>query len=374
VQGVRAPTALAGVRALPPRVQEPAPPPLPRGFALDAPARRIRVGPGSVRYDGVLRLPDGFALDVAPGTELLAGPAAVLEVHGDLDLRGTPTAPIVVRGASDETWGAFAVVGDPERRARVRGSYTTFRGGTGSNEGSTRYTGAVAIYFADVRLDHFGVEDNQSEDALNVKYSTVHMTDNHFRGGSSDAVDYDFVSGLDLRTRIDDFGNDGIDASGSNLRIEGARIHGARDKGLSLGEASTPVVRDVQVSGARIGCAVKDRADADVLGLSVARSRTAVALYTKKPSYGPSRALFRELVAVDVGAFAILDHRADARFEDVVRLGPAEPPMRAFAGVRNVVLPGLAELPGEALFAEAERTRAAVQAASDSTARVTARD
>ena len=369
----RAAGPLAGERVVPPAPVEPALPALPAGFVADRAARKIRIGPGTARFEGVLALPRGYAVEVAPGTTLLAGPAAVLEVHGDLALRGTPSAPIVVRGAGPEPWGTFAVIGTRGDPARVEGSYTTVHGGVGSKDGSTNYTGTVAIYFADVRLDHFSVVDNGGEDALNVKYSKIEMTDNHFRGGASDAVDYDFVEGLDLRTVVEDFGNDGIDASGSKLRIEGARIRDARDKGVSIGEASTPVIVDVRVSGARIGCAVKDRADARVERFTVARSKTAVALYTKKPSYGPSRATFSELVAVDVGAFAILDHGAEVRFEDAVRIGDAEPPMRSFAGVQNVVRPGLASLSLDELFAVAARSRAAELAPSPDLARVAPR-
>ena len=358
-RAVRAEQPLAGERVEPPHDAPPEIPPLPAGFAVDLARREIRIGPGVAHFDGVLRLPRGFAVDVAPGTTLLAGPAAVLEIHGDLSMRGSSAAPITIRGASAEPWGTFAVVGERGHPARVEARYTTVHGGTGSKAGSTNFTGAVAIYFADVHLDHFSVQDNRSEDAINVKLSKVQMTDNYFRGGSSDAVDYDFVSGLDLRTTIEDYGNDGIDASGSHLRIEGARIHDVHDKGLSLGEASTPEVVDVQVSGAKIGCAIKDRSAASVDRLTVARAQTAVALYTKKPSYGPSRATFTRLVALDVGAFAILDHGTEVRFEDAVRIGDVEPPMRDFAGVENVVRPGLAEQTLEALFALAERTRVA---------------
>jgi hypothetical protein len=353
VAGERAEQAPAGERVEPPRPVEPILPSLPAGFVADREARRIRIGPGVVRFDGVLQLPRGFAVDVAPGTTLLAGPAALLEIHGDLSMPGTAAAPIVVRGATAEPWGAFAVVGDRGEPARVEASYTTVFGGVGSTAGSTNFTGTVAIYFADVRLDHFSVQDNGGEDGLNVKYATVHMTDNYLRGGASDAVDYDFVSGVDLRTVIEDYGNDGIDASGSKLRIEGARIRDARDKGISIGESSTPVIVDVQVSGANIGCAVKDKADARVERFTVARSKTAIALYTKKPSFGPSRATFTQLVAVDVSAFAIIDHGSEVRFEDAVRVGDSSPPMRSFPGVENVVQPGLAELPLERLFAVA---------------------
>jgi hypothetical protein len=362
--------ALAGARVLPPRPLEPALPPLPAGFVADRDARRIRIGPGVARFDGVLTLPRGFAVEIAPGTTLLAGPDAVLEIHGDLALRGTREAPIVVRGAGAEPWGTFAVIGERGNRARVEGAYTTVFGGMGSTAGSTNYTGTVAFYFAEVTLDHFSVQDSGGEDALNVKYGKVAMADNHFRGGAFDAVDYDFVEGVDLRTRVEDFGNDGIEASGSKLRIEGARIREARDRGLSIGAASTPVIADVQVSGARIGCAVKDGADAKVERFTVARSKTAVALYTKKPSYGPSRATFTGLVAVDVGAFAILDHGAEARFEDAVRIGEAEPVMRRFAGVENRVGPGVAGLPLEELFEAAARARSGQRTAASDLARL----
>ena len=349
----RADLRLAGERVLPPRPVEPVLPALPAGFVADRDARRIRIGPGVVRFDGVLQLPRGFAVEIAAGTTLLAGPAAVLEIHGDLSMPGTPQAPIVVRGASTEPWGALAVVGDRGDPARVEASYATVFGGVGSKDGSTNFTGTVAIYFADVRLDHFSVQENGGEDGLNVKYSKVQMTDNFLRGGASDAVDYDFVSGIDLRTVVEDYGNDGIDASGSSLRIEGARIRNARDKGVSIGEASTPVIVDVRVSGANIGCAIKDRADARIDRFTVARSNVAIALYTKKPSFGPSRATFTQLVAADVGAFAILDHGSQVRFEDAVRIGDAKPPMRSFEGVENVVQPGLAALPLEEVLAVA---------------------
>jgi hypothetical protein len=365
----RASARLAGERVRPPRAAAPELPPLPAGFRASREERRIRVGPGVARFDGVLRLPRGFALEVAPGTTLLAGPAALLEVQGDLAMRGRPEAPIAVRGATAEPWGALAVVGARGRRARVEIAFTTIRGGTGSSAGATNYTGSLAIYHADVRLDHLAMEESAGEDALNLKYASVHATDNRFRGGASDAVDYDFVTGVDLRTRVEDFGNDGIDISASTLRIEGARIRDARDKGLSLGEASTPAIVDVEVSGARIGCAVKDRADARVDRLTVARSAAAVALYTKKPSFGPSRAAFTQLVAVDVGAFAILDHGSQVRFEDAVRIGDAEPPMREFAGVENVLHPGLAALPLRKLHALAAQARAGPRAESPALAR-----
>ncbi len=353
VAAVRAEQAPAGERVEPPRAVEPALPSLPAGVVADRDAKRIRIGPGVVRFDGVLQLPRGYGVEVAPGTTLLAGPGALLEIHGDLSMPGTAAAPIVVRGATSEPWGAFAVVGERGDPARVEASYTTVFGGVGSTAGSTNFTGTVAIYFADVRLDHFSVQDNGGEDGLNVKYSTVHMTDNYLRGGASDAVDYDFVSGVDLRTVIEDYGNDGIDASGSKLRIEGTRIRNAGDKGISIGEASTPVIVDVEVSGANIGCAIKDKSDARVDRFTVARSNIALALYTKKPSFGPSRAIFTQLVAADVGAFAILDHGSEVRFEDAVRIGDTSPPMRSFAGVVNVVEPGLAELPLERLLAVA---------------------
>jgi hypothetical protein len=109
------------------------------------------------------------------------------------------------------------------------------------------------------------------------------------------------------------------------------------------------------VIGAHTGVAVKDGSNARFERLSVVRADTALALYVKKGSLGPSRAHFSELRVVDTPAMAVLDQDCAARFEDGVRLGANGRGMRTFDGVRNEVVAGLDELDLDELLALALR-------------------
>ncbi len=350
VEGQRSETPLEGQRlAWEPEPGLPELPPLPAGCAVDPARGEITIGPGAVRPAGSLSFPRGWEVVFEPGTELLLAPAATVEIRGRLRMIGRADLPIVVRPAADEPWGAFAVLGERTAPVGVEVAHTTFSGGSGSNAGSVRCTGSVAFYFTDLRLDHVTVEKNTSEDAINPKFSTVQVTDCLYRDGASDAVDYDFCTGTDLRTRVERFGNDGIDISGSRMRLEGAVIREVGDKALSIGEGSRPEYRDITVIGARTGCAVKDKSAARIEALTISRAGTAIALYCKKESFGPSQAVFRDLLVLDSDAMLLLDQGCQLRFEGAVRLGAEEDGMRPFEGVSNEFESGLSALSLDAL-------------------------
>jgi hypothetical protein len=342
VHGLESAQALTGERVSwtshPPRA---ALPELPAGASADDAAALVRFGPGPVELAAPLSLPRGWRVRFEPGTELALGPAVYVEIRGDLTMAGSADAPVLVRRAGAEPWGAFAVLGERGAPLTVTLTHTTFRGGAGSNAGAVRCTGSVALYFTELAMDHVTVEQNTSEDAINPKFSRVHNVDCQYRDGASDAVDYDFCTGLDVRTRVERFGNDGIDVSGSRLRVEGAVIRDVGDKGLSVGEASRPEYVDVTVIGPHTGVAIKDKSDARFERLTIVRADIAVALYVKKESFGPSRAEFRDLRVLDTPAMAVLDAGCEATFENARRVGANADEMRPFAGVRNEVVPDI---------------------------------
>jgi hypothetical protein len=330
-------------------------PVLPEGISADPDTGELRIGPGTVCLSVPLSLPRGWRVRVEPATELRLAPAVFVEIRGDLEMPGRADAPIVVAPAGSVPWGSFAVLGERTSPVKAWLAHTTFRGGAGSNAGSVRCTGSAALYFTEVVMDHVTIEQNSSEDAINLKHSTVKASDCLYRDGSGDAVDYDFCTGTDSRTRVERFGSEGIEVSGSHMRVEGAVVRETGGKGLSAGDASTLECADTAVIGAHTGVAVKDGSNARFERLSVVRADTALALYVKKGSLGPSRAHFSELRVVDTPAMAVLDQDCAARFEDGVRLGANGRGMRTFDGVRNEVVAGLDELDLDELLALALR-------------------
>jgi hypothetical protein len=366
LEATRSDAPLVGLHVPAERGRElPALPPLPAGFSADARRGEITVGPGELELPGSLSLPRGWRVAFRPGTTLSLPAAAYLEIRGDLSMPGTAAQPIVVRPAGAEPWGALAVLGERTSPLRVELAHTTFSGGAGSNDGSVRCTGSVAIYFADLALDHVTVERNTSEDAINPKFCTVAATDCLYRDGASDAVDYDFCTGTDVRTRIERFGNDGIDVSGSRMQVQGTVVRDVGDKGFSIGEGSRPEYRDITVIGARTGVAIKDRSDASIQGLTVVRCDTAFFLYVKKPSFGPSRARIEDLMVLDSPALAVIDHGCRLELAGALRLGPDAAGLRPFEGLVSSVEPGIGAL-DEAALLELARNRRASAPPADS--------
>ncbi|MCZ6779202.1 MAG: hypothetical protein O7F16_09560 [Acidobacteria bacterium] len=366
VRGTRHAAALQPTREHPAAVQEPSLPALPEGFQVRRDIREIRVGPGRVRFDGVVSLPPSWSVKVEPGTTLEGGPGALLEVRGDLQMAGTETAGIIVRGAGAEPWGAIAVVGERTEPVEVRIAHTTLIGGSGSDAGRVRYTGTLSIYFANVRLDHLTIRDGKADDALNLKYSTVDATDCRYLDGAGDAVDYDFTDGTDRRSWIQGFPDDGIDISGSGLSLQDVVLRDIGDKALSVGEASNPRITNARVFDVSVGCAVKDLSDAHVDGLIIVRADVGVAVYTKKTTFGPARATFTGLTAVDIDGMAVVDIDNEVEFVDAIRVGHPGAVMRDFPGVQNRIESGLAGMTDDEIleFVDQLRSTEAVDAES----------
>jgi hypothetical protein len=83
-------------------------------------------------------------------------------------------------------------------------------------------------------------------------------------------------------------GNDGVDVSGSTVTLSRIRVERAGDKGVSAGEGATVAINDLEVDGATLGIASKDRSSVTVDGLRLRDSRIGLAVFVKKPEFGPS--------------------------------------------------------------------------------------
>ena len=142
VKGLESAGPLEGERvsweSVPPRAELPE---LPAGASADPAQGLVRFGPGILELPAPLSLPRGWRVRFEPGTELVLGPGVFVEIRGDLTMAGRADAPVLVRRSGQESWGAFAVLGERAAPLEVQLTYTTFRGGAGSNAGAVRCTG-----------------------------------------------------------------------------------------------------------------------------------------------------------------------------------------------------------------------------------------
>lgn len=267
-------------------------------FLLSSP-RTFSVGPGNISLAGNIILPTGATLRIQPGTNITLAPSSSMIIYGSLIADGSKS-PISISG---NHWRSIIVIAGKEKRVFLRNVHIS--GGSGLNQDGRTATGMLAIYggaSADIAHSSFG--DNFDDDALNIKRGDVLIANNTFARTFGDAIDIDAGTGIIKNNTFGKFGHsadkghgpngDGIDMSGSTLTVSENIVQGCGDKGISVGEASTPTIVHNVISNCAIGIGIKDQSQAALIDNVLIKNKTGIALYQKKPIYG--------------GALATLDH------------------------------------------------------------------
>lgn len=227
-------------------------------------------------------------LIVFPGVEIQMPEESSIFVSGQLRMLGSAENPIQINPHAEsgsEHWGAICIEQAADTAVL---EHVQLRGATRGTD-KIRQVGAISAHASHVRLEHVRILDapfpvfleegslfaractlfsDQSCDLINVKnasYALIESCD--FRGNESfdtDAIDLDGVqSALIRENRIYNFygpNSDGIDLGEacSDVLIENNLIFNCRDKGVSVGQASTTdIILNVIVNCGQ-GVGVKD--------------------------------------------------------------------------------------------------------------------
>ena len=248
--------------------------------------KEIRLLPGRAVLRHALTIPPGYTVRAFGGTELLLAEEGLILSYSPFRFEGSPDEPIRIEADGGPGQGIVLLKTAEESVFK----YVSFRGLAAPSRSGWSLTGALTFYEADVRFEGCTFESNQTgDDLVNIVRSRFSITDSRFVDSRADALDVDFSEGQIERTLFARSGNDAIDTSGSRVRIRDVAIHGAGDKGLSFGEESRIEAERVLIRGARLGIASKDRSTARLMDVEITQSGTGVAVYQKKPQFGPAQ-------------------------------------------------------------------------------------
>jgi len=265
----------------------------PQFFAIDR--STVGISGTHVLRDDVI-LPSNIALKIRAGTNLYLDSNVSIYVRGPLTAIGSPNAPItILRLDTHKPWGTLAVINAQDTSTL---SHVHISGGSGALTNGIIITGMLAFHSSDVSIDHATFVDSSDDDALNVKSATVHLTNSSFHDTFSDAVDIDFAStgSVIISNTFTNVGGDTIDISFSNISITDNVINTCVDKGISVGEVSTPKIMDNTITKCDIGIAVKDLSAALIENNTLSNNTFGISLYKKKPEFGGATAQIGENV------------------------------------------------------------------------------
>lgn len=239
-----------------------------------------------------------------------------LIVQGDLQVNGTENQGVLFKANTEygaESWGNLTF----ENATGV--SILNFMELRDATEGyhPIHNRAAMSTWYSEVVMDHLTMTDNLSNpifcqysdielsnslihsivtgDLINVKYGNAYISDCAFLGNDeidTDAIDYDDVSDGIIRNSLIEgfygFNSDGIDLGEGcqNVLIENCLINDCTDKGISIGQSSSAIVKNNTIVNCFQGLGIKDLGEAVLDHMTFYSNVTAVACFEKNPGFG----------------------------------------------------------------------------------------
>ena len=248
--------------------------------------KNIQFKKGRYTLSELLYIPPGYEVYFSPGFNLNLTNGASIISHSPIYSIGSEELPINIFSEDASGGGVFVSTGGE----RSELNYTFFDNLSVPKVDLWELSGAVNFNESEVEIKNCGFKNNRSEDALNLIRSEFKMELCSFENTFSDAFDGDFVRGSIIDTKFINSGNDGIDVSGSDLKINNVSIKNPSDKGLSAGESSRISGSNITVTGGEIGIVSKDLSRIDLEDVFIENTRLGVACFQKKSEFGPGLA------------------------------------------------------------------------------------
>ncbi len=238
---------------------------------------------GKVELSGTIIVPHNVPLILQPGTNLALHPRSNILCYGGFSSVGTAADSIRIHGMPGKVFGSLAIQRPPEK---VVVRYTNFSDASQAQINGTLFSGGFAVHEGDLEIEDSRFFNMQSEDGVNLKYGKLAMSRTVFAANDSDAIDIDFGEGFVKDCKFIDIGGDGIDMSGSVVTISGTTFLRVSDKGISVGEKSSPTIYDNLISGCDIGISIKDLSYARIAHCTLVGNRIALEAKRKKAMFG----------------------------------------------------------------------------------------
>lgn len=249
----------------------------------------IEIKKGTYYINEDIEFPIDRNISIQAGTVFLMGNNRSIIFYNEFNALGNNKEKIIFR-PQDKNFGSILV------RANGNNVNIKFFDVSGGNEAyldNIYSSGQFVILNGNVTIDNSYFSKSISDDGINIKYSNVAIYNSVFFNNSGDQIDLDYCNGI-LENNIfqvdKEFNNkwvtDGLDVSGSKLKIHLNSFYGLSDKGLSIGEKSKVIVLNNKFSENNMASAVKDSSHACFEKNTFINNGLDITGYIKKKMYG----------------------------------------------------------------------------------------
>ncbi|MBK8944155.1 MAG: CotH kinase family protein [Ignavibacteriae bacterium] len=235
---------------------------------------------------GNIKVDSNVTLTIESGAEILMPENSKILLNGCLLINGTEENPVIIKtNESSNNWGALCIVNSTDssiiKNLKIIGATKGFD--------NSRDRAAISTYNSNVYLEGITVENVQapifsqygnitiknsklnteySGDLINIKKANFALVENCELIGNdqfdSDGIDYDEINSGIIRNNkiynIYGFNSDAIDLGegAKNILIENNIIFNVNDKGVSIGNSSSGIIKRNVIANCGMGIGIKD--------------------------------------------------------------------------------------------------------------------
>jgi len=245
----------------------------------------ITIPYGDWSFSGDLVIPKNKRLFIEAGTHIDLINHAKIISYSPIICLGQKENPVVFK-STDSTGQGLIVVGANQES---KFSYTNFDQLSNPKDNGWHLTGSVTFYESPVTIQHCRFKGNLSgDDYLNIVRTNFSMDQIVFENVIADAFDCDYCEGTIKNASFTNIGNDGVDVSGTVVKISNVFMDHIGDKGLSAGEDSELKADRIQIQNSEIGVTSKDRSKLFLSDSKLINVKVALTLFEKKSEFGPA--------------------------------------------------------------------------------------
>ena len=218
---------------------------------------------------------------IKPGTKINFREGGNLIFNSSVLIQGTIKEPVSFDGNG---FGGVYIRNDNKQISIIQNS--NFNNLATVDSLLKRYTGSINGYGGTFKLINIAISNGNAEDQLNIVNAKVDISGLEISDATSDAFDCDFCKGIIKDINFLDVGGDGLDISGSDLKIIKMYARNIKDKAFSVGEKSLAYIDDAFYDSVATGIAVKDSSIVKASNISLKNIKyDAFMTYVKKPFY-----------------------------------------------------------------------------------------
>ncbi len=247
----------------------------------------IVVPKGNWKIDKDLIIPPNktFTFEAGAVVDLVNG--AKIICNAPVASIGTEEEPVQIT-SSDKSSRGFLVL---RANKRSRLEHTHMSNLSRPKDYGYGIPGAMTFYESPVDILHTTFDNNiEGDDFLNIVRTNFTMDHTTFKNIKADAFDCDFCEGTVTNSKFLVVGNDGIDVSGTHIKVSNVLMEQVKDKGLSAGEDSYMEAVQVTIRNSSLALTAKDKSHIEAADIVVEDCDIGISLFQKKAEFGPATA------------------------------------------------------------------------------------